>query len=775
MPEPSSDPPDRKPLPIRVMPMVWLSAALILGLIVSKILALSPLASLILVLVAAVFLVVEARFLKHRRFFIAWKKLAPIPLGLLGLAFAVGMLRFTFTRRTPTPANLDFYNDQPAAVVTARVNSMPEMKSTALQFTAQVLRYSSPSGLQSIPVNGQAMVRVPKSIVLHYGDLLLLQGELATPQSSDTFNYQEYLSQHGIYSVMSFPDFKVLAERSGNPVMTFIYGMRELAYETVQKISSDQNAALLSGILLGIDSDVSPGLTRAYQQTGTGHIIAISGFNIAIVAGLLGFLFRKVFIRWQAALLAIGGITFYTLLVGATPSVVRAAIMGSLVILAQLIGRRSAGINILLMTGAIMCLFNPYLPWDVSFQLSFLATLGLVLFAEPLTGGVSTWIEKRIPKSWLQKMVKGLADIFLLTIAAQAMTLPVLAYHFRSISLSALLANPLVLPVQPALMVLGLIAVMLGIVWLPLGIIFGWAASLLAGYTNSMVSLLSRIPGTIYLPQIGLWVGIAAYALLFSWLSAYQTLSRRLLQGTVVTGLVLASFGLWNAGLRISDGRLHIRILSNPDHPALILQTPKGGWLMLNGLADSAQFQSQVQGFLPALNRHLDALVITMLDPATINAVHEAVADFPIATILWGLQGEGNPDTRWLESDLRQLGTRSQMMDTGDNFELDGVTLQVVEIGDSTRSLIIRYDNFELDIPEGVPVNRLPALVPSTANLLLTRIESLDPDLATWTSDHPLLTISTEAPPPGWTEWKTFAPGAWLDMVTDGNQLWINP
>ena len=757
------------------MPMVWLAAAILFGLIFNKTVHLSSIGGLVLVFLAGVFLAVEIRFLKHLPLFRNWRRFAPVPMGLLLLAIAIGMLRFTFTQRVPSPSSLDFYNDQPSVILTARVNSMPEMKSTALQFTVQALQLSSPAGVQSIPVTGQALVRVPKSVGLHYGDLLLLNGELTTPQSSDTFNYQEYLAQHGIYSVMSYPDLKVLAQRTGNPIMTFIYGMRELAYQTLQHLSSGQQAALLSGILLGIDNDISPSLTRAYQQTGTGHIIAISGFNIAIVAGLLGFLFRKAFIRWQAALLAIAGITFYTLLVGANPSVVRAAIMGSLVILAQLIGRRSAGINILLMTAAVMCLFNPFLPWDVSFQLSFLATLGLVLFAEPLTGGVSAWIEKRISNRLLCKITKGLVDFFLLTIAAQAMTLPVLAYHFRSISLSAILANPLVLPVQPALMVLGLAAVMLGIAWLLLGGIFGWAASLLAGYTNGMVTLLAKIPGTLAIPQISLWVVIAAFTLVFGWLWLYPKFPRRLLQGTLVAGLVLSSFGVWSAGLRISDNRLHIRILSNPDHPALLLQTPKGRWLMLNGLADAAEFQNDVAGFLPSLNRHVDALIVTNLDPAITSSVHTAVADFPVTTILWGLEGQGNTETRWLESDLRQLGTTSQMMSTGDNFELDGVIIQAVNISDSTRSLLIRYGNFELMIPEGVPAKDIAAIVPSTSTLLLIGAESQDPDLAAWKEAHPLLTVSTTLPPSGWTEWKTIPPGGWIDLITDGNQLWIEP
>jgi hypothetical protein len=125
--------------------MAWLAAAILFGLIFSKTIQLSTLVSLILILLVAIFLAIEIRFLKHQRFFKNWRRFAPIPLGLLLLAFAIGMLRFTFTQRTPTPSNLDFYNDQPSAILSARVNNMPELKSTALQFTVRAVQYSSPS------------------------------------------------------------------------------------------------------------------------------------------------------------------------------------------------------------------------------------------------------------------------------------------------------------------------------------------------------------------------------------------------------------------------------------------------------------------------------------------------------------------------------------------------------------------------------------------------------------------------------------------------------
>ena len=130
-------------------------------------------------------------------------------------------------------------------------------------------------------------------------------------------------------------------------------------------------------------------LEDAYRTTGTVHIIAISGFNIALITGLVIRLFRRIFKPVWAGILAISAILFYTLLVGAEPSVVRAAIMGSLSIPAYYIGRRIIGINSLTFAAAVMLLLNPLLLWDLGFQLSYLATLGLMVLADPVLKSLS--------------------------------------------------------------------------------------------------------------------------------------------------------------------------------------------------------------------------------------------------------------------------------------------------------------------------------------------------------------------------------------------------
>jgi competence protein ComEC len=228
--------------------------------------------------------------------------------------------------------------------------------------------------------------------------------------------------------------------------------------------------SLLAGILLGVENGIPQRVQQAFQDTGTAHIIAISGFNISIISALFASLFilllgkRR---RWLAAGLSLVVIAFYAVLVGAGASVVRAAIMGGLTLFAVQLGRRQDGLNSLAFVAALMVLFNPILLWDVGFQLSFMATLGLVLYAGPLSQAFTRLASARLPQATVERLTHPVGEYFLFTLAALLTTLPVTVYHFQRLSLSSLVANPLVLPAQPPVMVLGGLAVLLGLIFQP--------------------------------------------------------------------------------------------------------------------------------------------------------------------------------------------------------------------------------------------------------------------------------------------------------------------
>ena len=248
---------------------------------------------------------------------------------------------------------------------------------------ADSIAITDPGGSEQ-PLSGKIQVEVWAGTKVNYGDLVRISGNPETPPENESFSYQEYLARKGIHSLVSFPRLEVLSSGHGNPLLATLYRFRLKGYEVLNSILPQPQAALLSGILLGLDQDLPDDLVLAFQETGTAHIIAISGFNIAIISAFFFWLFRLLATRWKAFFFSVLVIFLYALLVGAEPAVMRAAIMGAMAILGTQIGRRGSGLNTLVFTAAVMCFFDPYLLWDVSFQLSFAATLGLIVIGNPL-------------------------------------------------------------------------------------------------------------------------------------------------------------------------------------------------------------------------------------------------------------------------------------------------------------------------------------------------------------------------------------------------------
>ncbi len=273
----------------------------------------------------------------------------------------------------------------------------------------------------------------------------------------------------------------------------------------------------MAGILLGVYAGIPTSVSEAFRAAGVSHIIVISGFNMTIVAGLFAVVFGRLFGRRWGAVAAVLGITLYTLLVGATASVVRAAIMAGLSLFAAQVGRRQDGLNTLAFVAALMALFNPAVLWDVSFQLTFLATLGLVLYAEPLSRAFMNFATRRLPTTTAERIVGPVGEFFLFTLAAQLTTLAVMAYYFQRLSLVSLLSNPMILPAQPAVEILGGLALILGLIWLPLGQLAAYLAWPFLVYTIRVAEWFAALPGsTVNLGQVALPLVFLYFALLFS-------------------------------------------------------------------------------------------------------------------------------------------------------------------------------------------------------------------------------------------------------------------
>jgi len=357
-----------------------------------------------------------------------------------------------------------------------------------------------------VVIQGKVLLTVGRYPEYEYGDLLEISGKLETPFETDEFSYKNYLSKDDIYSTARFSQVKVIDRDQGHPVKSALLNFKAKFSQTLSEVIPEPQNSLLLGLLVGARRSIPEKLLEDFKTTGVTHIIAISGFNISIITRILGrFIQRLLGIRASliiSTLVVVG----FVIITGAQASVVRAAIMGILVVIALNIGRASTMVNALVFTGAVMVAFNPrILIFDVGFQLSFLATAGLIYFADDIEK-----VLHKVPKFF--EIRSSLAA----TLSAQIFVLPLLIFYFDQLSIIAPLVNVLILPIIPWAMLFGFVSGALGMIWVPLSFVTAWITWALLSYQVIVVEFFAKIPfAAVAVENISLsWV-LIYYVILF--------------------------------------------------------------------------------------------------------------------------------------------------------------------------------------------------------------------------------------------------------------------
>lgn len=314
-----------------------------------------------------------------------------------------------------------------------------------------------------------------------FGDTVRVRGIIKVPEKLDNFDYRGYLAKDGVSTIISFPQVEVISNK-----VSFIGKIYDFKKELGKRIRDNLSPSLspiLEAMILGNDQKMDKETKSKLSTSGLSHVIAISGSHIVLFSAMLFevLLFLGLW-RKQALLGSIFFTLFYVFLVGMPASGVRAGIMVGLLFLAQLISRQSFNLRTLVLAASIMLFFNPLLlKFDLGFQLSFMAVLGIIL-----TGPVfNKWLDVvfRGKLKWLQEIVA-------MTMSAQVFTLPLLISSFGYFSIISLLSNIIVLPITPLLMALGILVPIFGaIVAIP--------CSILLSYLMWVVDVSSRIPFAI--------------------------------------------------------------------------------------------------------------------------------------------------------------------------------------------------------------------------------------------------------------------------------------
>ena len=337
---------------------------------------------------------------------------------------------------------------------------------------------------------GRILVKTELYPEYFYGDVLKISGRIEFPESSlgnSGFDYKNYLAKENIFLVSRYPEIALLNRPESLNFYGFLLILKKNFIGIIDKILPEPTSSFLSALLVGARRTLPGDLVDAFNKTGTSHIVAISGYNISIISVMiLNFLSYLFLPRRLIFWIIITCILLFTLIAGAGASVVRAAIMGGLLVLAGREGRFYQVTNAVVFAAAAMLFLNPYLlRYDAGFQLSFLSALGIIYLAPRFNlwfSGLPDFLSFRTNLS--------------ATLSAQIMTLPIVFWQFGRVSIIATLANILVLPAIPMTMLFGFLAGLSGFISLKIAEVLILPSWLLLSYQIFIVKFLSILPFT---------------------------------------------------------------------------------------------------------------------------------------------------------------------------------------------------------------------------------------------------------------------------------------
>lgn len=674
------------------MPLIYLSCAWVAGIFLGA--KFNP--PLALILTSLIPLPLLLVFRQHRKVII-----------LISLCLVVlfsGAFRFQSSQPTVNENCLQFYNNRETVAIKGMVNADPEVrdKTTHLHLSATAIKLDE----DWHEVSGTALLFVPRYPTYKYGDVLLVTGRLETPPELNDFDYKGYLAHQGIYSTTTYPEIEILESGKGFKPLESVYSLRNRLSQSLAEVLPEPQASLAQGIVLGIRGNIPSSVKADFARTGTAHLLAISGLHLSILAGILIsagiWLFgrRHYLYIW----LALGIIWLYAVITGMHPPVVRGAIMASLFLTAELLGRQRSAITCLAFAAAIMVDISPQILWSASFQMSFMAMAGLIFLAPHFQA-----IGRRAVKATLGEdrpavpIANFTTDSFIVALGAIIGVWPLVAYYFGIISFVGPPATFLTLPALPGIIITGALAGGLGLIALPVAQVIGWLAWLLLSYLLAVVKALAAFPAsflevTYFNPGI-VWAYYLTLGLAL-WLNSrrrqastlttkYLTLARsginkmtdlvaKLPKKWVIPSLLAVAILISVAAATMPDNNLHISFLDVGQGDAILIH--KGNQqVLVDGGPSPQAITLELSPKMPFWDRTIELVVLTHPSADHVTGLVEVLNRYQVKQVLYpDLDYDSSIYDKWLGL-VKAKNIKYTIAQAGQEIDLgDGVVIEVL-------------------------------------------------------------------------------------------------
>jgi competence protein ComEC len=425
-------------------------------------------------------------------------------------AIALGVIRFDALSAETANPHLERHLGETitaTGTVTDEVQQQPRYQRLTVKLQA----------VGSTTISERLLVRADQYPTVRYGDTVVISGTLEKPENFETdtgreFNYRMYLAKDGIHYVLAHATARVTSHGNANPIIGSLLSVKRQFLEQLRQVLPEPQVSLMGGLLVGATESFSDELEAAFRETGIIHIVVLSGYNVTLVADAI---MRALAFLPLAASMTFGalGIVLFAVMTGASATVVRASIMALIVLFARAFGERYDMTRALFLAGLIMVLHNPYIvAFSPSFQLSFMATLGLI------------WVSPLIERTFhFVPTHFGIREFATATASTQLFVLPLLLYQTGTLSLVALPTNMLVLAFIPVTMLTGfltgLVTFVSPVIAMPLALV----THILLTLEIYVVQLMSSLPfASVTVPPFAAWWLIVLYGLFGVWLVAVR-------------------------------------------------------------------------------------------------------------------------------------------------------------------------------------------------------------------------------------------------------------
>ncbi len=625
---------------------------------------------------------------------------------ILGAALILGVWRGESVADTSAP----LVPSGPTEV-TVIVSDAPAISGSRVRFRAEVATEAAeqlggvPAGsnllVYALPPSDLASRRGPP--YLRYGDTLRLSGKLERPEPIGDFDYAAWLAAQGISGVMWAREAETITTGGGHWATAALHRFRGSMASSLQRAMPAPESGLAQALLLGIRSELLPSVKDSFRTAGMSHLLAISGLHVGIVLALALGIGSATLGSGNSLVIfcAMAIVWAYAIVSGLDPPVVRAAIMGSLALVQGLTGRGMRGLTALLLAAGVMVCADPALLGSLSFQLSFTAMAGVIVGLPVIalcTGAMTTILggSSASAARWLQYALTLLIASVVISTTTTLATVPLIAMHFGEIPIMSVPATILAMPAMPMALVAAAATAVVGVVapWLApaLGMLAWAPVAWIILVAEAMPPVMAPSGWVTPMVAAGWYAGLTVLVLLLSSRRVRRVVSgwRRgprwrpsgvagFLVGVapvVVLGVILV-FGQMSATR--ADGRLHVYVLDVGQGDAILLVTPRGRQVLVDGGPDPRMALTALGQRLSPGDRSLDAVVVTHLDSDHAGGLIGVLDRYDADVVMQGAASSGSALFRQWESVLAQREHPRVRVQAGHRIELgSGVVMEVL-------------------------------------------------------------------------------------------------